>query len=298
MKFGFRFNRGGNQIIVKYPTDGFWKYSIRRILVLLVFITFLLSACQSNEAQKMFDKGLALWEAEKYDEAIQNFVALTKAFPEHHLVDDSLFWTANIYEHSLKDSKQTIRFYRSLSTQFVNSEYYLQSLFGLARVRALEGDEGKRKAIRIHRKLQKQLEIDQKHSEWEKNQIRLAQLFFDLKQYQQTRVELKQLIIKRPNSRLLPKAYHKIGRSFILEGKIELARLTFQEADKKFLQQKSTLASAISLANIYEQSGQLKKAIGVYQTVKDRLERKDVFYQLAKDQIKKLTLRLRKTNTG
>jgi len=283
---------------MKYLPNLILGHRYKLILCLLICTVIIMPGCQRNEAQKMFDKGLAFWEAEKYEEAIQNFVALTKAFPEHQLVDDSLFWIANIYEHSLKNPKQTIRFYRSLSTKFTQSEYHLQSLVGLARVRALEGDEGKRKAIRIHRKLQKQLEIDQNFEEWENNQIRLSQLFFDLKQYQQARIELKQLIVKRPESRFVPKAYYKIGRSFLLEGKIELARMIFQEVDKKFSQQKITLASAISLANIYEQTDRLKMAIGVYQTVINRLERKDVFYQLAKDQIKKLTLRLRKTNTG
>lgn len=283
---------------MKYLPRLLKKYLFQLTLYLLILTVIVISGCQRNEAQKMFDKGLVFWEAEKYDEAIQNFVALTKAFPEHHLVDDSLFWIANIYEHSLKNPKQTIRFYRSLSTKFIDSEYHLQSLVGLARVRALEGNEGKRKAIRIRRKLQKQLEIDQNFEEWENNQIRLAQLFLDLKQYQQARVELKQLIINRPDSTFIPKAYYKIGRSFLLEGKIELARITFREVDKRFSQKKITLASAISLANIYEQTGRLKMAISVYQTVLNRLERKDVFYQLAKDQIKKLTLRLRKTNTG
>ena len=140
-------------------------------LVLLLLLLFLTISCQRDEGQRMFNKGLDLWEAQKYDEAIQNFNALTKAFPEHLLVDDSLFWIANIYEHYLKNSEQAVRFYRSLSNTADNSEYTLQSMLGLARVRSLQGDDGKRKAIRIYRKLQRQQEPNFGIVEWDQKSI-------------------------------------------------------------------------------------------------------------------------------
>lgn len=269
----------------------------RLLLILICFCVYTITACQRDEAQHIFERGLALWETKKYDESIQNFIALTKAFPEHHLVDDSLFWIANIYEHYLKDSNQAIRFYRSLTNKFENSDYYLKSMLGLARVRALEGDEGRRKAIRIFRKLQKQKAIHDSR-DWAENQLKLADLFFDLKQYEQARVELKRLFIEKPKSKLLSRAYYKLGRSYYLEGKKDLARLTFIEAEQKYNYQKASLDSAINLADIYEESGELESAIKVYETIKDRLEKKEVYYQLAVSRIKRLESRLRKTITG
>ncbi|MCP4749526.1 MAG: tetratricopeptide repeat protein [Proteobacteria bacterium] len=270
----------------------------RWVSLLLFACLVLSSSCRRDEAQRMFDRGLVLWESQKYDEAVQNFIALTKAFPEHHLVDDSLFWIANIYEHYLKDSKQTIRFYRTLNNTFKDSTYRLQSMVGLARVRALEGDEGKRKAVRIYRKLQKKQELSLDDDEWIDNQLRLAYLFFELKQYEQARVELKRLILEMPDSKYIPKAYYQIGRSYYLEGKLDLAKIAYLEGDRKTGFKKTSLDSAISLASIYEETGQLKSAIEIYQTILNRLERKEVFYQLATDRIKKLKLRLKKTNAG
>ncbi|MBT4087247.1 MAG: hypothetical protein HOE30_02015, partial [Deltaproteobacteria bacterium] len=163
----------------------FFKQLVAIFLVGLLFFP----GCQRDEAQRIFDKGLTLWEDEKYDEAIQNFVALTKAFPEHHLVDDSLFWIANIYEHYLNNPEQTIRFYRYLTGKFEKSEFQFRSMVGLGRVRALQGDEGKRKAIRIFRKLQKHPEMIQNEKKWVENQFRLIDLYLELKQYEQTRIE-------------------------------------------------------------------------------------------------------------
>ena len=256
---------------IKNPSAN--SFSILRLSVpFRLFIALLLvgllqvSSCQRDEAQQIFDRGLALWETKKYDESIQNFIALTKAFPEHHLVDDSLFWIANIYEHYIKDSKQAVRFYRTLTIKFEDSDYYLKSMVRLAGVRALEGDEGKRKAIRIFRKLQKKQAIHDSE-EWAENQIQLAGLFFELKQYKQARIELKRLIIEKPQSKLLPKAYYKLGRSYYLEGKIDLAQITFLETEQKYKHQKISLNSAINLADIYEEKGELEAAIKVYQTI-------------------------------
>ncbi len=255
-------------------------------------------SCQRDEGQRMFDKGRSLWEAGKYDEAIQNLIVLTTAYPDHHLVDDSLFWVANIYEHYLHNPKQAIRFYRSLNSRFEDSEHHTQSMLGLARVRSLQGDEGKRKAIRIFRELQKQDEYELTNEEWEQNQFRLVQLFFELKNYEQARVELKRLIFEKPKSDYVPEAYYQIGRSYYIEGKNDLAKIAFLQAEKKYGFGKETLSSALNLADLYEETGRLKEAIQVYETILSRLEEKEVFYQLASDRIRILKSRLRKTKTG
>lgn len=267
-------------------------------IVLILLGLMLLPGCQNDEARRIFDRGLLLWEEAKYEEAIQKFVTLTQAFPEHHLVDDSLFWIAKIYEQYLHNPEQTVRYYRSLTSRFEDSEYQLRAMIGLGKVRTLQGEEGKRKAIRIFRKLQNHPELVQNKKEWVENQFRLLDLFFDLKQYEQARVELKKIILKKTDPKSESKAYYLIGRSYLLEENIKLAIVTFQEAERKYGFKKTSLDSAISLADIYEQAGELRLAIDVYESILNRLERKEVFYQLANDRIKKLRLRLKITKTG
>jgi len=275
-----------------------WWILNRSCLVAILVIVTSLSACQKDEAQRMFDSGMTLWNEQKYDESIQNLIALTKAFPNHHLVDDSLFWIASIYEHYLKDPDQAVRFYRSLNTKFESSDYSSRSMMGLARVRAQQGDEGKRRAIRILIKLQKQGNQNLDGQTWEQNQLQLAQLFFDLKNFEQARIELKRLIHETPKSDSLPLAFYRIGKSYQEEGNLELAKLTFMEADKRFNYKKESLSSALSLADIYEETGQLNEAIQVYESILNRLEQKNVFYQLADNRIQKLKSRVKKTKTG
>jgi TolA-binding protein len=267
-------------------------------IVILAFLAFALGSCQKDEAQRMFDNGMQLWKEQKYDEAIQNFIALTKAFPEHDLVDDSLFWIANIYEHFVKNPDQAVRFYRSLNNMFEDSEYNISSMFGLARMRAMQGDEGKRRAIRILMKLQKSSSPPLEDDLWEQNQFQLAHLFFELKNFEQARAELKRLIFEHPESRNVPLAYFQIGKYFQEEGNLELAKMTFIEVDSKYKHKKEALSSALSLAAIYEESGELKEAIQIYESILNRLEKKEVFYQLANNRIKKLKSRVKKTKTG
>lgn len=258
----------------------------------------LITACQQDEAQRMYDNGINLWKEQKYDDAVQNFIALTKAYPNHRLVDDSLFWIANIFEHYQKEPEQAIRYYRSLNTMFESSEYNVPAMMGLARIRSTQGDEGKRKAIRIYVKLQKLPNPNLSKEDWERNQMSLAQLYYDLGNFEKARAELKRLIYERPESEFVAAAYYQIGRSYQEEGKLKLARLAFAEADERFGHERESISSALSLADIYEESGELVEAIRIYESILKRLEKGEIFYQLANNRIQKLRLRLKKTKTG
>ena len=80
-------------------------------------------------------------------------------------------------------------------------------------------------------KLQKQEAPKANADTWEQNQFQLAQLFFELKNFEQGRIELKRLIYEMPKSNKLPFAYYKIADSYREEGNLEVAILTFQESD-------------------------------------------------------------------
>ncbi|MDH5560703.1 MAG: tetratricopeptide repeat protein [Deltaproteobacteria bacterium] len=263
-------------------------------LLLLPLVFFIVSSCQQDEGKRMFSDAKQLWELNKYDEAIQNFIALTKAFPEHQLVDDSLFFIAKIYDLYLNEPDQAIRFYRSLSKKFERSEFQYPTMLNLARIYSNQGDVGKRKAVLIYLKIQKETTPDEN---WAKNQLKLANLYLDLKRYELARVETKRLIISLPQSKQIASAYHLIGQSYNLEGNKELAILAFSEADQKFDYSRTSLPSAISLADIYEEIGQFQSAITVYKSIITRLNKSEVFYQLAMEKIDKLVNRQKRTNT-
>ncbi|MGK0290237.1 MAG: TolA-binding protein [bacterium] len=266
------------------------RYSIFCIIILS--LSFPLASCQQDEGKRMFDYALKLWEKEKYDESIQNFIALTKAFPKHHLVDDSLYWIAKIYHYYLKEPKQAIRFYRSLNKTFVNkSEYYYNSMIELAQIYETQPDEFKWKAIKIYNKLQ-QLKISR--IQWEQNQYKLAKIYFHLKQYESTRLELKNLIVNRPNSKYLAHSYYLIGFSYYLEGKIKLAELTFKETDKRFNYSRKSLPAALRLADIYEERGQLTEALAESKKMLYRLKRNETLYKVIQHRIGRLKTRLAK----
>ena len=267
-----------------------------RVIALTAVCLLLFSSCQRNRDRRFFDEALALWEQEKYEEAIQNFVIFTKSYPEHNLVDDSLFWIANIYEHYVKDHKQAIRFYRLLLKRFENSEYVKRSMSGLARIYLDQGSEDSlRKALLIFQKFQRSVETA---TEWEKNQYQLAQIYMRLKRYEQARSTLKELIRQRGSSELIHKAYYLIGSAYFMEGRQDLTEPAYLEAEKRFDHSRQSLTTAIRLANIYEEQGHLQSAIKVYRTILNRLEKGEMFYQLVKYRVARLHSRLRKTNTG
>lgn len=267
-----------------------WKIHCFALFFCLSFI----SGCQREEGGVMFSQAIQLWEEEKYDESIQNFIALTKAFPEHELVDDALFWIANIYDQYLNEPKQAIRFYRSLNKSFESSPHYYKSMLKLALVYERQGDDDKRRAIRIYEKLQKLTPVTEE-GQWVDNQYRLAKMHFELKQYEKCRIELKNLILKYPNSNFVAKAYYLIGYAYYVEGNLRMAEITFLETDKKFNYSRESLSSAISLADVYEELGQIRPAIAVYKKIINRLDSKEEIYSSFRGRVERLESRLKKT---
>jgi len=265
---------------------------MRRWLFLFI-LPLLFSACQQNGSQEMFERAMRLWQEQKHEEAVQNFVALTTAYPDDDLVDDALFWVGNLYEHYLGNPDQAVRFYRTLSKNFDSSPYHHQSMTGLARVYSDQGDDGRQKALLIYQKLQ---QSKLKPKDYEINQIRLSRLFIEARQYSKARIELKRLIQTTKSQAILPKAYHLIGQSYYMEGRLDLAEIAYLEIDRRFDFGRPTLASAMSLAQLYEEMDQLQSAISIYESIIHRLEQREVFYQLASDRIIKLKSRQRQTS--
>ena len=262
--------------------------------VFLLLFAFI-AGCQKGGPKQMYDQAIQQWGEKKYEESIQNLIALTKAYPDDELVDDSIFWIANIYKLYLKNPTQAIRYYRSLTKSFEDSEYYFPSMMGLAEAYSQQEKEGKQKAILIYQKLQEQ---ELQPAEFEKIQYQLAEIYMDFSQYEQARVELKKLITQKPDSSYAAKAYHLIGYSYYLSDRVDLAELTFKEADQKFDHGLSSLDSALSLADIYENQDRLSEAIQVYSSILIRLDRKEIIYQLAGNRIAKLKTRLKQTKKG
>ena len=203
-----------------------------RVWLFLLFLLFLtVGSCQKNQGKKLFDEALAFWEQNRYEEAVQNLIILTKTYPNHYLIDDSLFWIGNIYDHYLKKPEQAIRYYRLLNKNFETSDYINKSMYSLARIYLNQGDDGLRKALLIYQKL---LKLDLTEEEWEKHQFSLAEIYFQLRYFEQGRVVLKELLQKGKNSELVHKAYYLIGNSYYREGRPDLTELYFLEAEKKF----------------------------------------------------------------
>ena len=267
--------------------------SLKTKLLLLAWL-LLAASCQNQGGRRMFDEAMVMWQEGRHEEAVQNFIALTKAYPENDLVDDSMFWIANLYEHYLKDKEQAIRYYRSL-TRDENSEYMLPALKGLARVYESQGGDARKKAQLIYQKLQT---LPLAPEEFTKNQLRLAELYLEFREFEKCRAELKKLLSANPNTKLTPRAYHLIGLGYYIEGQREMAEVAFLEVDKKFQYSRPTLDSAMSLAQLYEERDQLDQAIIVYESILNRLDGREVFYQLANDRIRKLRSRQRQTSKG
>ena len=260
-------------------------------LLLIIVLSFYLATCTNvKEAEDLFNRAILLWEKMEYDEAIEHFITLTKLHPSSHLVDDSLYFIANIYHIHLNENKQAIRYYRYLNKRFSDSEFYADSLKNLASLHVHNKDDID-KAIRIYRTIQEEFPAGENFVE---NQIEIAKLMIRKNDFGIARAELKKLIENDQSKQNKAIAYSLIGFSYYQEGKIELARLAYQAAQQFDKVGQTKWYSAINLAGIYEEEGDLKQSLDTFENLLSKVEQDELMYILVQKRIKKIQSRLSK----
>ena len=232
----------------------------------------------------MFDRAIQLWKKGSNEEAVQHFIALTKAYPNHGLVEDALFWVANLYHYKLKEPEQAVHFYKLLQKR-PQSVYYSRSLFQLAEI-YLENKE-EEKAIFIYQQLQKQ---DDENVD--KVRYLLSKAYFSLGKFEQARASIKKLIIGQPDmvagEEYLFRSYLLVAKSYQREKKFLLAKEFLEEMKRLFPQPINLIKTRLYLAKNYEEMGKLVSAKSIYQKLLQDKEQKSFLQKAVLHRIRKI----------
>jgi len=94
--------------------------------------------------------------------------------------------------------------------------------------------------------------------------------YLALGEYEQARVEWKELEAEFPTSRMLPLIALERGRSFDLQGHYKESLKAYRSALERFPDHEISVMSAFGVAEAYEQLGMLREAEAAYQMLLDR----------------------------
>ncbi|ABA87269.2 hypothetical protein Pcar_0006 [Syntrophotalea carbinolica DSM 2380] len=110
-------------------------------------------------------------------------------------------------------------------------------------------------------------------------QYEIADTYFRMNNFEQTRIEFESLINEYPESSLLPEALYRIGCAFMLEGNLSDAVQVLQRLCRDYPEHSFALEGYFTLAEIHEERGELRKALQVLAGLEGRYAREPILAQ-------------------
>jgi TolA-binding protein len=242
-------------------------------LVSLVVLLLPLGGCETHQASlALYEKAKSLWDEGQYVDAARTYLTVAEIYPDSPLVEDALFWAANLYHYYLKDRELAERYYQQLMVQYPEGKRYVEAMQRLAELYDAEKDS-KYQAILLYRKLMLEDALAERRDRF---LLKIARAYMALGRLEQARFELRRLVMEFPKSPLLPQAYYLVGYSYYWEGRKPLAVIALNQIQKDFPKDPLAPQGRFFVAEIFEEEGIMRKALDVYESLKGQYAKPDI----------------------
>lgn len=136
--------------------------------------------------------------------------------------------------------------------------------------------------------------MDSKAPDKERVQYEIADTYFRMNNFEQTRIEFEGLLNDYPHSNLVPEALYRIGSSFFLEGNYLDAVEVLQRLCTDYPDSSFALEGFFTLAQVHEERGDLRKALHILEGLRGRYDKESILDQ----RMTQIKQRLKKKNKG
>lgn len=232
-----------------------------------------------SRAEKLIDKGA-------YRRAVSQLRSLHEHYPVTEKAPQALLLAGDILLLNLQKEQEAL-----LSFLLVERDYPDTAWCQTARHRIAEiykyrfQDYGR--ALVAYQKM-----LDSKSPDSEAIQYEIADTYFRMNNFEQTRIEFESLLIDYPGSKLLPEALYRIGSVFFLEGNLSDAALVLQRLCHDYPNNSFALEGYFALAQIHEERGELRQALQVLKGLEGRYAKESILEQ----RIAQIVQRIKKKN--
>jgi len=232
-----------------------------------------------RRAEKLVDKGA-------YRRAVSQLRSIYEHYPDTDKAPQALLLAGDILLLNLQKEQEAL-----LSYLLVERDYPETPWGQAARQRGAEiykyrlQDYGR--ALVAYQKI-----LDSKSSDSEKTQYEIADTYFRMNNFEQTRIEFESLLNDYPETKLFPEALYRIGSVFFLEGKHSDAMTVLQKLCHDYPDDAFALEGYFSLAQIHEERGELSKALQVLKGLQGRYAKESILEQ----RIAQILHRMKKKN--
>jgi len=210
----------------------------------------------------MYKKAMELYQAEKYQEAIQLFESILTNHPDHGLTRKTRDQLGSIYLYKLNQPEKALKYAQELYAQSPQGKYSMKALELIGYIydkplnKCLNGVEAYRKLIQDY----------SSEIETGEYQLAIAECYFRLNDYDQAITEYEIFVAQYPDSEYISRSKFQIANSHALteayDEAIELYEALFSQDT---LSRQFAADIKLEIAYCYTQKEQFTKALELYE---------------------------------
>ncbi len=228
----------------------------------LLSAVLLLTGCEKS-SEEMYKKAMSLYQAGKYQQAVELFETLLAKYPEHSLSLKARYQLGNIYFHKLNKPEQALQYAQKLYTEAPQGKYAIDALRLMGTIYESSLNSC-RDATEIYRLLLRDYEPDVDAGKY---QMAIADCHFKSREYPQAITEYTVVVDRYSTSEYVSRARFQIANSYALVDKCADAITIYEELlqTPESLSPQFSVDVKLELAFCYGQEEEYDKAVSLYE---------------------------------
>ena len=214
--------------------------------------------------EKRYQKGLALRDAGQHAAAAELFGELQADHPGCARAPEALLQAAELLHINLGRYQEALVGYLTVERDYASTREAARARRQVAELYKYRlGDQ--LQAIAAYQRL-----IDAGAEERDRLHYEIADSYFRLNNFEQSRIEFESLLADYPASALLPEVQFRVAMVKVLEGDLDGAMNAYREVALRWPQSPYAVEAQFGLAGVLEERERLREALAVLEELKGR----------------------------
>lgn len=214
--------------------------------------------------EKRYQKGLALRDAGQHAAAAELFGELQADHPGCARAPEALLQAAELLHINLGRYQEALVGYLTVERDYASTREAARARRQVAELYKYRlGDQ--LQAIAAYQRL-----IDAGADERDRLHYEIADSYFRLNNFEQSRIEFESLLDDYPDSALLPEVQFRVAMVKVLEGDLDGAMNAYREVALRWPQSPYAVEAQFGLAGVLEERERLREALAVLEELKGR----------------------------
>jgi len=228
----------------------------------LLSVAIILAGCEKS-SEEMYKKAMGLYQAGKYQQAVEIFEMLLTKYPDHSLSLKARYQLGNIYFYKLNNSEQALQYAQKLYAEASQGKYAINALQLMGTIYESSLNSC-RDATEMYRLLLQDYEKDVDAGQY---QMAIADCYFKSREYADAITEYSVVLDRYSTSRYVPRARFRVANSYALTDKHADAIAIYEDllSTPKSLSLQFSADIKLELAFCYGQQEEYARAVSLYE---------------------------------